>query len=206
MSRITKFKETKRGKIIIKWETKNNDEWDTFRMSCNDDARPELYNALDELAKDVVKIAELEEEDVHKKISVKGVSFSYSNDVMGAVMSAQKELKNSNAPLCFPTPHKPAEDYSEAGDNPTLPQSAVNHLTELKKECWVYIKGERKQMNVFDNDEVEIDGYNGEEKVDFETGEVIHESKVDGTEKEIPKQEETEEEVVGGEVISENYR
>lgn len=185
--RVKKVSETKTGKfkVALQMETKSGD-WNDLKYASYDDPHPELKQKMEDLEKSVCKICEFPEKTA-KRIAVTGVSFNYSkNDVMGAVIIAKKELNTSNAPLNINTPNLPAEDYSETGDNPTLPQDTLDTLLELQSECIKYVKGKRKQMSIFGDDT------ENQVKVDFdeETGEVE-----DPKDQDLPEQE----------VISRNY-
>lgn len=151
MIRITKFKKTKRDKIKIKYEVDKGNGTDEFALKSCDDPRPELDQALEDLQSSVCEICELPESD-ESNITVTGVSFSYMGDenVMGAVITAQKELiHTSNAPLNINTPNLPSEPYNESVEY-TLPEDCVEALLDLTYECKLYIQGTRKQLNLFD--------------------------------------------------------
>lgn len=81
--RVRKIKVDKQGKISIDWEVRPEglSTWDEYHMKCSDLARPEFYNALVDLRQDVLTLLEYPKTWLDD-ILVKGVSFSYSDDVV----------------------------------------------------------------------------------------------------------------------------
>lgn len=154
--KIKKVKLTKENKIFITYEEKSKDPryWDEFSFTCSEAARPEFYTTMAALAEHVIDMCELPETYL-KKISVKGVSYSYGgdNDVMGATISAAMKLEESYSPLNLNTPHKAEEMYNEntpPDDMQLLSYECVEALKDLQVECEAYIKGDRAQASLFD--------------------------------------------------------
>ena len=153
MLRIKKVKVTKEKKINIEYEVMNkNSGWDEFSFSCSDEALPEFYCALKDLAWDVIEMCE-QPDDYIDRIDIKSVSFSYAGEkeVMGAVISAAMSLMKSNCPLNLNTPHKASESYSDtpAPDEQLLSGLCVKRLNKLHKQCVLYIGGYRAQTDLF---------------------------------------------------------
>lgn len=157
MRRIKKIKLDKKEKIILDWEVEigsgsENKSWDEYHIKCSDRANPEFYNAIKNLVQDVILL--LEFPDIWKEtITVKGVSFSYSdNDVQGAVITAQRELMCSATPMNCNTPHKPFDSYNEneCDDEQLMPEETQCRLHTLEEEAQKYIDGDRAQMNLFE--------------------------------------------------------
>jgi hypothetical protein len=153
--RIRKIKLVKGDKIHIVYEQRNrNGSWDEFSLTSADEAAPAFHEALEILNKDVITIGELPEKLV-AKIAMKGVSFSYGgeNDTLGAVLTAEMILKNSNSGLVLNTPHKITEFYGdkESGDQKSLlPSGCAARLDAMIKEGEKYVKGNRAQTDMFD--------------------------------------------------------
>ena len=150
--KITKVK-SNNGKIEIHYSKRNSSlssETDEFTLKCADRPLPGFDEALLALRQTVIDICEFTNEDP-EKYEVFGVSFSWTDGVMGAVISAKKTLLDSNAPLCINTPHKPSEAYSEgADDSNLLGSSAVTALENLIEEAIKYVDGNRAQGNLFE--------------------------------------------------------
>nr|DAZ68639.1 MAG TPA: hypothetical protein [Caudoviricetes sp.] len=147
--RIRKVKADKHGKIIIDWEVYVRGNWDEYHMKCSDLPRPEFYSALMNLRQDVLTLLEYPENWLDK-ITVRGVSYSYSDDgVEGAVITAQRDLEYSTAPENCNTPHKPYEMYNEDGEDPEgiilMPPEIIDRLDVLEDEAQKYIDGDRAQ-------------------------------------------------------------
>jgi hypothetical protein len=155
MRRVRKVKIDNRGKIIIDWEVKamKDGGWDEYHMKCSDLANPEFYDAMGALVQDILTLCEFPT-GWKNSITVHSVSFSYSDDdVKGAVITGQRELEHSSAPLNLNTPHKPYEPYNpEQGDvdpDMLLPEETCERLDILDDEANKYIDGDRAQGNLF---------------------------------------------------------
>jgi hypothetical protein len=147
--RITKAKYDG-SKVRIEYEVERPDgQFDEFTLSSLDGPTAPFIDAFNALAADVVTICELHEDSLDK-LKVRGVSFTYTNDIMGACITALKKLKTSNAPLVINTPHLPEESYGE-GDatSPTLDTSTIDRLHELALAAERYVNGERAQGELF---------------------------------------------------------
>lgn len=153
--RIKKVKRTKEDKIHVEYEQRNkNGTWDEFSMTCAEEGKPELYTAFDALAEHVIEMCELPEDYVDRVI-VRGVSASYAGEggVMGATITAQLRLDNSNTNLNLNTPHKAEEPYCADSDpadveNQILPDGCADAIYDLFGEAEKYVRGERKQLKL----------------------------------------------------------
>jgi len=149
MIRIVKFKILKDGGVSIKWERPNGSSMDEYQIRCWDEPDVGLVKAMAVLREDVIEMCELKDDP--DLVFVKGVSFSYGgdNDTMGAVITAQKKLIKSNAPLMINTPHKSEEPYAEGAGGDLLSPECVQRLYDLQGVVGKYIDGERAQQTMF---------------------------------------------------------
>jgi hypothetical protein len=82
-------------------------------------------------------------------ITVRGVTFTWKNDIMGACITALKSLTTANAPLVLNTPHLPSEPYSgNPGDVGPVLRRGTDRLEHLITEVARYIDGERAQAKL----------------------------------------------------------
>lgn len=150
--RFQKIKVTKEGKIHIEYDVVNSKGGtDEFSFTCSDEPKPEFTTALQDLAQDVLEMAELPGEYI-TRIFVTGISFSYGgeNSIMGATLIAQMKLHKSNVNLNLISPHKIEEFYSEQGDPAQLlGGECVGRLKELIDQAGDYVRGVRAQGNLF---------------------------------------------------------
>ena len=141
------------GKVKIEYEVLEGDKIkEEYSLTSVDKPLPSFSAALQALSQSVIDICELPQQDV-EYIGIIGVSFSFAGDkqVMGAVITAQKKLKKSDAPLNLNTPHKIKEFYGETGSKHQLLDSeTIDKLSTLIEEAERYITGERQQINLFD--------------------------------------------------------
>lgn len=134
-------------KVVLTYEKPRQDgEPDEFSLSCGDRPTPEFIQAFDALAEDVIDICELPA-DQARQVSVRGLTRTYTNDIMGAVLTACKSLKAANAPLVLNTPHLPSEAYSgqESDPNPTLSGDTVMRIARVVEHAQLYLNGHRAQ-------------------------------------------------------------
>lgn len=146
--RIKKVKLTNEKKILIVYEKPNKiGGWDEYSMTCLETARPGFYEALEALGAHVIEMCELPA-SYQSKISVRGVTFSYSgeDEVLGATISAAMELNHSYPALNLNTPHKTTNSADEM-QNLTGPCQLS--LGRLIGESKIYIDGDRAQARLF---------------------------------------------------------
>lgn len=150
MTRIRKIKLSE--KVRIEYEVLVGDKVkEEYSLTSVDKPLLSFAEAMQVLAQSVVEICELPDKDINH-IAVSGVSFSYGGEkqVLGAVITAQKKLKKTDAPLNLNTPHKTEDFYGETGSASQLLDSlTIDKLYELMDEAEKYIAGERQQGELF---------------------------------------------------------
>lgn len=137
------------SKVRLEYEIVRKDgDQDEFTLQCADQPAPEFIAALAALGQDVLTICELPESD-GSRVKVRSVTLTYTNDIIGACITALKSLKTANAPLVLNTPHLPTEDYAGAdGTGPTLPRSTADRIDMLVLEAERYLNGARAQASL----------------------------------------------------------
>lgn len=131
-------------------------EPDTFSIDCADLPSPAFLEALAVLEKDVNAICEFRPP---VKLNVRGVSFSWTKGVMGAVVSAHRSLGTAPAPLILNTPHLPAEAYGAGAGGQLMPAGMAERLRVLLEEVSRYILGgARAQRSVFEAPDAALGG------------------------------------------------
>jgi len=146
-ARITKLGWTpKTGRLALAWEfpSATEGEWDEFSFSRKVKPHPDLLGALQALAPHVVEICELEDLQ-EPAIEVRSVTYTWAHDVMGAVITALRQLQNSPAPLVLNTPHKPSAPYGDEEGDPAqlLSEPTVLALRRLANEAREFLGGKR---------------------------------------------------------------
>ena len=148
--RITKIK-AKKGIYCFGWEVYRDqtNSWDQYTFSCKDMPRPELLERLQVMANHVTTICEFAEQET-KKLIVSGVSLSYNEKGnCYLVITAQKALLYSKAPLVINTPARPAEPENESDSyDYCWSDELADDIEILQKEAWKYISGERAQQTL----------------------------------------------------------
>ena len=147
--RILKVK-MKDGRVQITYDKIQDKGTNKYTLDSFEKPTPEFTNALKELHKHVQEICEFEFSfELLDAINVTGVSFSYSkDDDIGAVITAQRALKNSKSPLNLNTPHKMAEAISDQDDSYCLTPACCDDLHRLIEEARKFIAGERSQLEL----------------------------------------------------------
>lgn len=161
--RWKKIHMTKDLKILLEYQVMSpRKKWDDHVFQCSDAPLESFLAAFKALAEHVVDMCELPLGDLaESRITVKGATFSYGGDreTMGAVLVAARKLKFSGSPLNLVTPHKPCEPYGKGQDeslNGLLDPDCVEALKALAREAERYLKGERAQVDMFEETENEL--------------------------------------------------
>lgn len=138
-------------KLTITYQKKNDiDGWDDLQMSTRQEPHPDFIQALDGLSSHLCKMCEQGEDAI---CDAKSVSVSWTNEVMGVVISGSRTLMKSYSPLNINTPHKTVEPYSDHEDEKQLLDSnCVIAVEDLFREAWAFVEGKRKQADLFEED------------------------------------------------------
>jgi hypothetical protein len=141
---VTKFK-LKKDEVFVAYSRPIGDKHENHEFTCDEKPLPALMDALKDLAQDVVDICELSP-DTLKSITVTGVSFSWTDDIMGATIIARRKLKSHTIPLQLNTPHTPERPYAKNSKTaPFLTKECTLRLRSLLDEVEKYINGDRAQ-------------------------------------------------------------
>jgi len=124
---------------------------DEYTLQCADLPLSEFTTALRALVDDVCVICEFPSSEA-SKVKVLGCSLTYTDGILGAVVTATKDLMISPAPLILNTPHLPEKPYSEGGA--MLPANTVRRVRALCVEAERYLNGDRQQGSLFRNEAV----------------------------------------------------
>nr|DAL55741.1 MAG TPA_asm: hypothetical protein [Caudoviricetes sp.] len=150
MRRVRKIKIDTNAKIIIDWDLALDDgtTWDEYHMRCSDLPRPEFFQALAEIGRDVLELLEFPSTWLGD-IKVRGVTYTYSDKGnKGVVITAVRDLNKSSRQMNLVTPC-----FLYDSDNPdtfTIPYFTLERLNKLEEEAERYIDGDRAQGSLFD--------------------------------------------------------
>lgn len=97
---------------------------------------PDFVEAIHCLDIDVIKILNLPEEYING-LKVNSVSINHESDGLGCVISATKNLKNSDIPFCINTPYQPPQ-RNEHQQN-SIGIDLTEKLETLMAEAYKYI-------------------------------------------------------------------
>lgn len=159
---FTKVKyDPKKGRFTAEYSVGNgNDEPDRYAVEVSHPPHPDLVEAIASLAHHVLALCELEGGVEIDQVEVRGVSFSYKGEVMGATITALRRLARSASPLVLNTPFKFAEPIGE--DTPAdqlLGDETVIALERVTEEALAFIDGskrgepEQAEMDLQDDEE-----------------------------------------------------
>lgn len=154
---ITKIK-YRSERVLIEWKDNLEDDANKFTVDIKIPPHASFLNAIMGLRKHVNEICEegLKDKELHK-LEITGISFSHTNGIMGAVITAQKILENSNSPLILNTPHKSEQFYSESGEGDPkmlLSPDCIAALMLLCEEAEEYLQKDDVQLNLFGSEKV----------------------------------------------------
>lgn len=100
--------------------------------------------ALADLVQDVCAIVECPE-TYGDSIKVRGVSFTDTDGIRGAVITALKGVKTAKSPLVLNTPHLTSAPMNDGDQGPFFDGATSERLELLEAEAIRYINGEREQ-------------------------------------------------------------
>lgn len=122
---------------------------DEYALACADLPLTEFTAALRALVDDVCGICDFPGSEA-PRIKVLGVSLTYKDGVMGAVLTATRELDICPQPLILNTPHLPEKPYGSGGS--VLPATTGRRIRALCAEAERYLHGARVQGSLFTKD------------------------------------------------------
>ena len=152
--RFKKIKYSK-GKVTLVWEQLNKaKEWDSYSMESTEAPSPSFDMVLQGLRRQFLEEVELTMLEPEKfnigSVSISWVETEEVGTVMGAVISALRELETSNSPLVLNSPFKPEKPYTEDGNyDVCLHRQTVEAIKLLFDEAELYLEGDRAQTNLF---------------------------------------------------------
>lgn len=148
MSRIIKKVKLSGGSVQVDFIDDADGVTNELSMTSDDTPSPDLIHAMNELVPHALRICRVAPEK-GETCKATGLSLSNSNDIMGAVITVQVELSDSDSPFTFNTPHKPAQPYGGALDyGNCLSDECIKAVEKVKKEALAYIKGKRAQLDL----------------------------------------------------------
>lgn len=152
--------------ITLEWTTQKETETHGHELTCADAPRPAFDKALQALGRDILIIAELDD-DYGDGMRVQSVSLSMNakSGARGAVVTAMKTLAIANSPLAIHTPHLLAEHQGElpleGESRGVMPDGMWKRIEALEKEAWAYLDGQRApkgQPELSADREAELEG------------------------------------------------
>ena len=141
--------------LKLSWDRKKVDvryaeDDDEFEVISGDAPAPRLVKALEALRGSIATICELPAKYADD-LEVRGASFTYVKDVMGATITGAKKVTTSNSPFMIHTPYLPASVSSEAeGPKACLTERTVEALEELQAAALDYVNGKRAQLSLLE--------------------------------------------------------
>lgn len=132
-------------KVHLEWETVDGDDVVEHKLVSFDPPAPAFEGALLQLKEEAIKLLELPEE-YGDGMRVIGVTIKEDETRgVGCVITLQKEIERSPAPVIFNTPYLAAWD-----ENYPLPTAIADQLDEIQAAAADYVQGKRSQGDLFE--------------------------------------------------------
>jgi len=150
MRHLLKFKtDSARNEFLVKWEadTKTGMQ-ETFTMESTERPTKKVLDALEMMGPHLCEIAELPDGWL-EDMTILGVTITRNEGVQGLVITATRELEESNAPLVLNSPHFTDSAYSEGGDGngkSIYSDECADAIAELEKLAFDYIDGKEREQ------------------------------------------------------------
>jgi hypothetical protein len=132
-------------KVRIEYQKKRPDNrYDENAIASFDHPTLAFRDALDALDLDVCAIAQFHESyaDI---LTVRGCSFTYTDGIMGACITALAGVKTAKAPLCINTPFLTEGPMNDGDTGPFLDPSTLERIQDVQRQAMAYINGDREQ-------------------------------------------------------------
>jgi len=126
-------------------------EYDEFTLVSHDEPRQSFKTALDSLAPHVGKLLDVPDSWT-KNLKIRGVSFSWHEEVMGAVVTALKTVPRAKAPLVVNTPHQAERTAADRDISRCLEENFLSALGDVAREAEGYVIGQRAQGALFEGE------------------------------------------------------
>lgn len=140
------------ARVDLAYTETSTNSVNTYTIDSADQPMKTFNEALQALKSFVLDLLELPDSYGEKNFAIKGVSFTHKSDIMGAVVTAEKKLADSNSPFNIATPHLPSKPYNPKDtDSLHLSPTFVRALDRLIDEANKYIDGKRLQMDIGKN-------------------------------------------------------
>jgi hypothetical protein len=151
--RVTKVKhQGNQWLIVFEIVRQDGQDNDQHSVKCGDAPHPDFIEAMEALPPCLAKEAEIPNGVKWcADVEVTGVSVSWSQDTMGAVLTGKKPLKYANAPLIINTPHKPESPYSDGDEmakDMCLAGTTAKAIWLVMEEALAYVDGKRAQQRL----------------------------------------------------------
>lgn len=150
MERWIKKVKLAKGKVEILVLSGDPQDPDELMLKSADAPHPDLPRALQALEPHVADLCEL-----RGPLAVRGASFSWSEaggeTVMGASVTALRDLRRSRSPMVVNSPHQPETDYGGNEENEAVMTfEFAEALRALLAEAMAYVDGKRAQGSLFE--------------------------------------------------------
>lgn len=128
---------------------RREDLYDEYVLNSIDPPLDSFRQALLVLRTCVAEICELPTE-YQEGLKVTGVTFTWTDDVMGAIITAYKSLQSIALGYVINTPHLPEKPYAKGAGGATLSEEQTKKLRRVLEEAVKYLDGERMQEGLFE--------------------------------------------------------
>ena len=144
-------------RVHLDWQLKREDDtYDKYSLESKDAPHPSFPLKILELRNYVNDISDLRlDKDEMHKLKISSISLNYAGEkhIMGATITALKDLPGRNSPLVVNTPYLIEDYYSDQGDpSSLLPSKLVLLIYEIFDYADEYVQGKRAQLSLFTSD------------------------------------------------------
>lgn len=137
-------------KVRIEYQQRRQDNrYDELSIASFDRPSPEFVAALQALELDVCTICELPT-SYTEGLQVRGVSFTYHEETMGACITALKTVKSAKSPLCINTPFITEGAMNDQDHGPFFDEETIERLQEIVLRAGNYVSGGERAQGELD--------------------------------------------------------
>ena len=139
------------GKITINYEKNTNGNMVEYTATFSEQSRPEFYEAFQDLDIDVLAILDID--IARERIHPYGITLKDNKSgLTQAIISAKMDIPPHNTSTALNTPMLIEQSDDNADGGGCFNQGTVYKIRRIIEEAIIFIKGNRAQMKLFEQE------------------------------------------------------
>lgn len=148
--RVLRFSIKNDENVVVRWENATEEgegTGDVFTIESIDLPKVELTDALQKMAEHAGEIMELSDK-ARQAIKVRGIKLSWKHGICGLIITGDRRLVNSKAPVVFNTPLFTEKLYADTDGKNIFTPECADDLQKLSDLIFEFVDGDRAQREL----------------------------------------------------------